>query len=271
MSDPLVERFRADEAAWDAEHDAIPTAPAPSLALYRVSVGDAGDVQGDGHDEPQPGRYERCPRKVGWWMLNTATGEKVPARCKSNGCPYCIVINARLVAGAIALARPERAVRFSLVGDDFQTTRNRVKRVTYQLRKRGYEWQMAWHREPNPKGTGHHTHGWQTGDYVPQALLQEVCQTEGLGLPWIERMKQETGAVGYGLKGVHYGLKMTDADAQAQTYLQANGGRLVHATRGFWRDEHGNPCGQRAAMKAYARLRSNGEGEDSWVLVHDGE
>ena len=48
---------------------------------------------------------------------------------------------------------------------------------------------------------------------------------------------------GYGLKtviGARYGLKtMAEAEDEVGTFLGINGGRLVHSTRGFFRDAEG--------------------------------
>jgi hypothetical protein len=204
-------------------------------------------------------------------LLNRSTGQTVPARCKAHKCPYCLPINARLVAGALALAGPQRAVRLSLVGDDWGIARNRMKQLTLAVRRDGYDWNMAWHREPNPAGTGHHVHGWQRGaDYVPQARLQELCQRVGMGIPYIEKIRQ-TGPITYGLKGIDYGLKLADAEDQGATYLEVNGGRIVHSTRGFWRDEHGQGVGLREAMSAAARVwaKLDPDEDADWVLTRE--
>ena len=235
--------------------------PLTSLALYRVSVAPSQDKASEPVWDPFPG-VKRCPRKLDWCLFNAESGHMLPARCRANTCDFCLKVNALQVAGAIALAQPERAVRFSQVGDDWQTARNRMKQIAFHIRNSGYDWHCAWHLEPNPKGTGHHIHAWQYGSYIPQATLQDLAHREGMGIPYIEAMKQNQGPVNYGLKqlAVKYGLKGVDESAPGE-YLRKNGGRLVHSTRGFWKTPDGQLEGQRAAMREFTK-RSNWTDEE---------
>lgn len=212
------------------------------------------------------GELATCPRRVGWFMLSLSTGQTVPARCDANSCPYCAPIKASLIARALALAEPQRAVRFSKVPNDWKRAQRAIKRTTELLRAEGFQWRWAYHIEPNPRQVderSNHLHGWQHGDYVPQRALQEICRRSGLGIPYIERVKQQTGrggSVGYGLKGLRYGMKHDDLD----TFLDLNGGRLVHASYGFWRD---GSDGERLTLEsAKDRARRDGEDDGPWVL-----
>ena len=181
-------------------------------------------------------------------------------------------MNAGQVAGAIGLARPERLIGLSLVGEDWQTVRARVRRLRYDLRHQlGRRFEDCWHVEPNPAGTGHHVHAWQRGGFVPQGVLSRLADARGMGRVCDIRAWRPEGplAEGYGLKlaGVRYGLKLAESSDQMFTYLEANGGRLVHASRGFWRDELGEPCGQKAARRAWCRSVAEGDGEEhDWQL-----
>ncbi len=247
--------MEADEGD-EAEHS--------SLALYRESF----------PDQEASERLTHCPRKVGYVLVNRALGLTTPARCKANSCLYCGPVNAHLVAGALAAVRPQRMVRFSLVGNEWSTSRYRINKVTDLLRREGYQWNLAYHVEPNPAGTGRHAHGYQYGSFVPQALLQNVCERAGMGYPDIRKWeppRQDPGKpVGYGLKlaGIDYGLKMADTEENLRTYLDCNGDRLVHATRGYWRDAEGKAlAGVREAMTAFARSKGNDERIGTWELV----
>ncbi len=238
-----------------------------SLALYRESVA----------SQEAPKREGRCPRKAGFVMLNRVSGEAFPARCKANFCPWCGPLNASLIGGAIALARPDRAILLTDVGNDWQTSRNRAKQFAHHVKRRlGIPFDWCWHIEPNPKDTGRHAHGWQRGeDFLPQRALSEVARSVGMGpVVFVNRVKTKPGeAIGYGMKlaGVAYGLKLTEAEATMGVYLEANGNRLVHASRGFWRGEDGKAfSGQREAMSAWAsRNRSASDDQGEWVLVRE--
>ncbi len=275
-------------AAGSRRSEAIPhavTEGADNPAMTRPDDEDQGDEQ------PQPLRLPytanrlqlpdpdapltRCPRKDGWSLVNDATGVVIPARCKANLCPYCGPINARLVAGAIGLSRPDRALLLTQVGDDFQTVRNRMKQFVYRLRQEVEDVNLAWHVEPNPKGTGHHGHGWHYGrQKLPQARMSAIAAGLGMGeFVRVNKLRCDPAKpIGYGLKlaGVGYGLKATQAQETITTYLDANGGRMVHATRGYWRDGQGNRFqGQREAMTAWARQLGEDEREGTWLLVRD--
>lgn len=265
----------AGEAA-EPEHGSGP----PSLASYRVSLPEqvtppvqAQNADRSVDDALDGAPLDRCPRKLGWFMVNRELQLVRPARCKANSCAYCCPLNAILVGGAIALARPQRAIRFSLVGDEWQLVRQRMFRLRNEIKAAGFGCHWAWHCEPNPKGTGHHVHAWQRGDFIPQARLQELCERRGMGFPYIERLKasiEDGDSVKYGMKmatGLGYGMKLSEARETAATYLRANGGRLVHASRGFWQVE-GEQVGQREAMSAWARLHGQNLG-GSWEMVRE--
>jgi hypothetical protein len=209
-------------------------------------------------------------------MLNVSTGEVFPARCKANFCGWCGPLNASLLGGAIALARPERAILLTDVGNDWQTVREGMKQIAYRVRRdTGASLNWCWHVEPNPKGTGQHAHAWQWGDFLPQRALSAAAGSVGMGkVAFVNRVKSKPGqAMGYGMKlaGVAYGLKLAQAEATMKVYREANGNRLVHASRGFWRGEDGKPyAGQREAMSAWAsRNRTASDNQGEWVLVRE--
>ncbi len=201
-------------------------------------------------------------------MLNTETGQIRPASCAANTCWFCGPNNARRVGGAITLAGPQRWGMLTQVGEDWQTVRARMKRATYDLRGLGVDLSWCWHVEPNPAGTGHHVHYFQRGGFVPQRLLSKVADRRGMGrVATVQRWHATEAATTYGVKlaGVGYGLKLAGRADTMDGYLAANGGRMVHASRGFWRDREGEQVGQREAMRAWAQ--KPGEDDGQWVLV----
>ena len=178
-------------------------------------------------------------------------------------------------AQAIALVQPERRFDLTLVGDDWQTVRGRMKDLTRRVRERSRSWNVEWHVEPNPKGTGHHIHGTQWGEFVPFTTLRECAIRVGMGSRVrIERVTDADRASAYGLKhaAAAYSLKLARGQEESLLqYLDLNGGRMVHTSRGFWRDATaGLPLrGVRDAV-ALAMTREFGESDD-WVLVNETE
>lgn len=176
-------------------------------------------------------------------------------RCRRVGCPDCGPVEARQTATAIAIARPTWSYLFTLAGEDWQTRRARVRRVRYRLRQRWPWLQDCWHVEPNPRGTGHHVHGLLhsalpdelRGSAYREAVevVRGAVEREGLG-SWVGlRPVRDLGSAAvYGLKMASlaasaYGLKEALEPGTLDSYLTSNGGRLVHTSRGFWRDGEG--------------------------------
>jgi hypothetical protein len=222
--------------------------------------------------------YERCPRKVGWRMREVDTGEVFPARCGANSCVWCLPINARERGWAIAYAAPERAMLLTLVGDDWQTIRARMKRLRYDLVEELGRVEWVWHVEPNPAGTGHHVHAWQHGDFLDQSKLSRMAARRGMGeVVRISRVRAAVGSgasMAYGMKlaGLDYGMKEAIAlGDQARRYLDANGQRLHHQSRGYWRHPNGEPIkGAKPAVAAARAARRRGDA-GHWVLEREPE
>lgn len=143
----------------------------------------------------------------------------------------------------MALACPERSYLLTLAGRDWQTVRMRVGRWRYRIRQVAPGWQDCWHVEPNPSGSGeHHVHGLAWGPYLPIETARRAAEREGLG-SWLglRRIRGLQSAAMYGVKlaalaASAYSVKGVD---DLELFLEANGGRMVHASRGFWRDGGG--------------------------------
>lgn len=208
-----------------------------------------------------------CPYNLqGWYFLNTTSGEVAPWRCGRNACDYCVQGNARRRARAIALAKPERALLLTQVGNEWQTIRDRLKKFRHLVAKRlevQFEW--VYHVEPNPQGTGHHVHAWQRGDFLPQDELVEAADSAGMGrVVFINKIRNPLESANYGLKGLGYGLKGIAAAESRSAYLVANGRRLTHQSRSFFVDSDGQRCGVRDAEREAARAGREEVGE--WIL-----
>lgn len=233
-----------------------PEGSAPGLDPYRQSCPreegpEPDDGLGDG----------RCINPPPFAFLNLATGEVVPARCGRNRCNYCAQKNAWKRSLAIAWAQPRRALTITLAApagslNPWQDARHAVNLTRRNLKRLGIdpgEW--LYHVEPNPKRTGFHVHAWQHGPRLPKEALQEASHRAGAGWTRVEAIRQVQNVGAYGLKGLGYGLKgLTDG---ATGYLEVNGGRLTHQSRGYFRG-----LGVRDAEKA-----AMGESEGQWVIT----
>lgn len=181
-----------------------------------------------------------CPNKAGWVLVSESTGAVVPAACHRNWCPVCGPKKAFATAIAVDMSAPIRFMRLSLVGDDHQTRRRRIKKLIWLLRSAGYSIEYWGVVEQNPRATGYHAHVWQRGDYIPQSVLQEACVRAGMGYPDIRAWKPIKGRQGaaYGVKAIGragslYGVKGT-REGGLESFLEANGGRYGMWSRGFF-------------------------------------
>lgn len=180
-----------------------------------------------------------CPTKGREVFRDPRTGRLRPRACGTVRCPVCIVPVALRYAAAIALAEPERLVLLTGVAAEWSTIRKQINRYRQAVRKLGAHCQDAYHVEENPAGTGNHVHMWGWGGAIDEAVVSAAANSAGLGL--FSGVQQafvpETGRLVYGMKAV---LEDRDTDgamtAHAERFLELNGGRLLHATRGYWRD-----------------------------------
>ncbi len=212
--------------------------------------------------------------------LNLLTGEARAARCGRNGCSVCIVANARRRALALALAKPQREIRVSLVADaqdpdPWVTARRRMNRIReYMARWETPIGEWAYFVEKNPAETGFHAHVMQRGQAkVDKDLLEEASQQAGAGLTRIRKVKSAGDLAAYGLKGIAlaaYGLKGTDDNDGGTEFLRLNGGRLGHFSRNYFVSAAGGTLGVRQAERAALEaVYGHREGAGAWTLVSE--
>lgn len=185
-----------------------------------------------------------CPRASDRVVVELHSGKVFPDRCRSNGCAFCLPLNARRRCLAITLAAPERMIRFSQVAEDDtvdvgKTARRRINRTMEYLKRFGRdpgEW--CYTVEKNPKESGYHAHFLQRGRFIPQDELQEACLRAFAGIPYINRITRDgIWTSRYGLKGFGadgYGLKTFRPNADSAEALRLNNGRLEHHSAGFY-------------------------------------
>lgn len=113
----------------------------------------------------------RCER-VDFDFVNMATGERISGRCKAYRCEYCGPRKLQLLELCLVAALPERFITLTWAPEDRDRRRKQVAWLMQSLRRDGMRCEIAWVTEENPRGTGHHIHALQKGDFIPQATLQ---------------------------------------------------------------------------------------------------
>lgn len=175
---------------------------------------------------------------------NTITGESIPERCRNNWCLSSTRVQVDRLAAAIALSGPETMFRYSLVPDDWPQAQRKMNRLHQYLRDQGRTFQAAYAIERNPSGRGQHVHGYMYGDPVDD-ILGLGLERAGLGSDHDLQEVTHAGRLGYPMK------QATHSQRSLDDYLRSNGGMLIHATRGFWRD---GPDGPSLTQRDAARI-----------------
>jgi hypothetical protein len=247
----------------------------PGLASYHQTSQEPDPSEDPSTHQSPSG--DRCPNRLGYVMLDYASGTYRPARCQRLACPYCVRSEAMIRAAAIWLAKPRRAIRVSLVADPgdpdpWPTVRYRMNKLREHYgRLVGDLGEWCYSVEPNPRGTGYHAHAWQHGPgKVDAQALDECAARAGAGFCKVETVHHAGQASQYGLKalrGSGYALKGTDDDAD--TFLRVNGGRLTHQSRGFFRSEAGVRLPVRRAEELALSALFGEREPGRWALVSE--
>lgn len=219
------------------------------LLTSLVYIGSIGEEQKKG-----------CPRGS-TDSLNLDTGDRFATSCRVLSCPYCGPIQAQARSQLAFASRPERLVTLTQAPSEWQECREWTRNIVHKLRQRGYSWEWFWAREENPKKTGHHVHGVQHGDFVPQPELQEVTGS----IVHITRVQAEAQASRYVLKGAGRAGSLyvaKGAVSDLEKHLELNGGRAAHWSRHFMRTDANDPITAKA-LQAVLQKASTAR----WMLI----
>lgn len=141
---------------------------------------------------------------------------------------------------AIQVAQPEWLLTFGPIADPSQVTKAVIQYRRIIRRALAPTIQDAYHLEPYRYRTGFHIHMWAWGASLSQSAVAKAAIAAGLADGDHVHVQPVThhGGMGYGLK------MMLDPDGATDPadYLAANGGRLFHATNGFWRGPGDHPA-----------------------------
>ena len=210
----------------------------------------------------------RCPFKEHLVRLNVVTGEVRQLRCWRNRCPSCAWRRAVGIGYAITMARPTLMVTLNLLPEKFPDIKRCMQRLRERLTYRGWEFEWAYGVEqPNPT-TPPHVHILVHGQRVPpdDVWVEQATQS---GFDVDHRPRTSRGSDTYLFKKVSkvkYGGWSDGLDA-IDAHLELNGGRIIHATRSFWRDHSGEPiAGMDEAVRIARQAVANDDSSD-WILI----
>lgn len=188
--------------------------------------------------------WRPCPNRHGRQALVVATGVLIPATCGRLHCCVCVRAEAFRYSRAIGVVGPTQAILLTGGAMDWSTNQRKLNRFRSQVRRRVGRYEDVAHVERNPSALGTHLHLFAWGDHLDGETVRTCARLAGFG-DWagVEPIRTANGkALAYGLKVVISGSNEgPDLPGDSRDYLDLNGGRLGHATRGFWRDHDGRP------------------------------
>jgi hypothetical protein len=238
--------------------------PNPDIALSPESSLDSLTAN---HPLPLPAELHQCPHSRGS-VVNLDTGQVLPASCQRVSCLWCGARLAQLVAGALQLVQPSVMVTITWVGEDWPEAHTHVNRVHDYL-ARGDEsvsWGWVVERDDNDRGQ-HHVHAW-AHDPISRSTLESSCKRAGVGSVHVSSSTPgpRTAPIRYAFKFLRYVQGSGESQRGLIAHLAANGRRLFHNSRRFWR--HGSrPL--RGIKDAIANYREWVGASRAWRWVPD--
>ncbi len=201
-------------------------------------------------------------REITWtpYSWRDALGREHYLRCESNDCAGCRVINVHRIAGAISLASPTYWLSLTHVGEDPATITRRLCNFRAYVAEVVPGYEHAWAAEENLRQTVIHTHGYaHTGSRIteiPEHVITEQALRAGLG--WRTRIGRiEPGT---SIEWFKYPMECALDPERVDRFwaLNSTGARhrLIHASRGFWRNGPGGPPIRREEAETLAYRRS---------------
>jgi hypothetical protein len=204
------------------------------------------------HPLPEPAELHQCPHSRGF-VVNLETGQVLPASCQRVSCPWCGPRLAQLVAGALQLVQPSVMVTITWAGEDWPEAHTHVNRVHDYLDRAGETVSWGWvvERDDNDLGQ-HHVHAW-AHDPIPNSALESACKRAGVGSVHVSSSTPgpRTAPIRYAFKFLRYVQGSSESQQGLLAHLTANGRRLFHNSRRFWRHGHRRLAGIRKAIENY--------------------
>ncbi len=165
--------------------------------------------------------------------FNWSMGEYIESRCGTNGCYACSIWNAQRTSGAIKLAAPDYVLTLTLVGDSLQAIKKNIEKFVAKVRKTYPTFEYTWQAEENPRDTGTHC-------LLYIHLADEVLAASVVKNAWPHHFHLQPIPTRATATYFSYQFKDLADPYSRPSYLKLNGTperqRIIHASRGFWRD-----------------------------------
>ena len=196
--------------------------------------------------------YRNCPNPSNLLLVNRLTRESIPMGCNKQSCPPCCLVIAAMTATAIAMAEPTHIITLSPVDTTWADIRSRLNAWNRLMRASTNAWEACAHVHLNEGATGQHMHAFVRGSNITTEDVQTAAVTVGMREHVDIQATTRYSCFNYGMQDVFDTIDMAydEAAAKVDQYLAINGGRLTHASRGFWLDHRGRPTTLKQARRS---------------------
>ena len=183
---------------------------------------------------PQKAPTTCCPRSPGA-LVHPLTHRVRPAPCKSWACEHCAAQKREAWINELhTRTSAERFFCLTLAPRSSRGVWLALKHFTQDVRRHSYTWEYFATISRNPRGTGAHIHGLQTGDFVPLKRLKIYAARNGFGEQAdIQSIERIGGVAGYVTK------HLVRRDLQIDPDLK--GTRRVRYSRHFFTSPRAEP------------------------------
>lgn len=156
--------------------------------------------------------------------------------CQTNYCPDCVKRNVFKIVRCLHLVNPLVFFTISDVAPDHATALRRMKNLRQQLRKKAdlrFADLYVLERYTEVGRPGLHLHGYGHGDFPDEHQLLRAAAASGMNVHRSDR-PVDVQPMNHHL-GLDYCFKRARNEVTLKSFLDDNGGNLVHTSRGFWR------------------------------------
>ena len=172
------------------------------------------------------------PRSIVPWCPQSSPRQSrdLEEPCRRQGCLFCVRRKITSLSAAVEFVGPSHLLTVTGLELPWQPNRTRMNKLMRSLRsgRRRLEW---FHVIEEQERSAHaHAHVLLRGDVPEAERLHELCTRAGFDYPDLQPLDRERHNPSYFLKVAAW------TESSLAFHLQLNGGRLFHASRGFWVD-----------------------------------
>ncbi len=201
---------------------------------------------------PKALEREWAAREILTWCPDSSARESrdLEEPCRRRSCLFCVRRTISALSSAVEFVRPTHLLTVTRLDEDWQPNRARMNRLMRCLRSGGRRLEWFYVIEELAASAGAHAHVLLRGDVPEAEKLHELCARAGFRFPDLQPLDRPRSNASYFFKVAAW------TETSLAFHSQLNGGRLFHASRGFWLDPSNGEVltSERAKSRACAVL-----------------